>query len=424
MRIAHLPSSYLPEYLGGTEVYVRSLCNGLASLGHECAVVWHTDAPAPSQWSGPEVQIRLPPHKLRKRADIYMKSTGSEPPGFRDFLVSWKPDVLHFHSFTLGAGIDHVRVARSIGIPYFITYHTPTQSCQRGTLLRWGNEPCNGQIEPRRCAECSLEGRGVPKLMASALALSPIPYKLSDGPWVSWLTLPSLITQSSDYWSEFFCGATHVVACAEFCRQVLLKNGLPEDRVTVHRQGLPGQDRERILRLPLHSEGRASRLGFFGRFTPVKGPDLLLEAVNQLRGSGIKVTAEFAGPIGTGDRAWADRLFSKSVARYHGTLQGDQLTEWLESLDLVVLPSRCLETGPLTLLEAWDRCTPVIGTNLGGIQEFFKSNGLDDMGFDHNDSHDIAKAVHRAMNWSKPARVAVPGMDELASRMIELYSKS
>src|SRR5262249_42956074 len=149
-----------------------------------------------------------------------------------------------------------------------------------------------------------------------------------------------------------------------------------------HRQALPGATRKRLLRLPLRKD-RPLRLGFFGRFCWVKGPDVLLEAAAHLRGQGTDVTCDLAGLIPANERLWADRLLAKHAAhaRYRCPLPDAALRPWLRSLGLVVIPSRCLETGPLTLLEAWDEGVPVIGSRLGGISEFLSAGYLDEFAF-------------------------------------------
>lgn len=426
MRIAHLPSSYLPEDLGGTEVYVSRLCRALLEQSHHMAVVWHAAAPPSMELNGLAGHlVRLPPHPARKRADLYRHSTGGEPPGFRAFLSDWRPDVIHFHAFTLGAGLDHARVARRAGIPYVITYHTPAMSCPRGTLMQWGTDVCDGRLTPNRCAACALHARGWPKPVARAAAQSPLSWHcLPEGPWLVRFALPSLLADAHACWREFFHGSAHILACAEFGKELLIVNGVPADRVTVLRQALPGGDRTRRLHLPLRSHHRPVRLGFFGRFTPVKGPDLLLEAIRHLRGEGIDVVAEVVGPVSDADQGWARHLLNQArgLAQYRGVKHGDDLAGWLATLDLVVLPSRCLETGPLTLLEAWDRGVPVLGSNLGGIRDFLTTARLPELLFSVNDPFALAAAVRRALAWDGPApEVRIPGMDRLAQRMTEIY---
>ena len=424
MRIAFLPSSYLPESIGGTELYVHNLALALSAAGHQVAVVHHAENPGVAFGDGYDVH-RLGVHIPQKRAEHFFCCSRSDPPGFDEFLDRWRPDVVHFHAWTFGAGPAHSRVMRRRGIPYFVTYHTPAFSCQRGTLMRWGNEVCDGIIRPYTCAACTLQGQGIPRLLAALLAGSPLPHEsLPEGPWIPRLALKSLFAQRLPQWLEFMQGSAHIVACAKWCRDVLIANGISPNSISVHRQALPGHDRTRFLKLPLGNH-RPLRLGFFGRFTWSKGPDLLLEAAEQLTNQGVDTHVELVGPILPSERSWADKLLAVSArfAAYLGVKRDSALTDWLDTLDLIVIPSRVLETGPLTLLEAWDRSVPVVGANLGGINDFMTAAGQESLLFDRESSRSLAETILRAAEWrsTEQPEVSIDGMMNLASRMEEMY---
>jgi glycosyltransferase involved in cell wall biosynthesis len=312
-------------------------------------------------------------------------------------------------------------------LPYLVTYHTPTFSCGRGTLLRWGSEVCDGVIRPRRCAECRLHGQGWPRPLAGLLALSPLSWdRLPDGPWLSRVALRSLTDAGLAGWREFMTNAAGLVACADWCRDVLVANGVPAERIGVHRQALPGPDRTRRLRLPL-PERRPLRLGFFGRVTWVKGPDLFLAGLRRLRLRGVDVVGELVGPVADSDRAWADRLLASTggLATYPGVRRDGDLAAWLDSLDLVVVPSRWMETGPLTVLEAWDRGVPVVGANLGGIPDFLRAGGQHALLFPPEDADGLADAVLRAAAWpDRNPEVPIGGMVGLGRWMEDLYREA
>ena len=393
-------------------------------------MVWHSSTASQekstaSQQKGchPEAAIRLPEYPARRRADLYRRTAERSPPGFEEFLSNWRPDVVHFHALTLGAGIDHARALKRVGIPYIVTYHTPAQSCQRGTLMLFGEQQCDGRLDPRRCAACTLQGQGWPMSLARLAAASPLSWSMPEGAWLPRIALPSLLAQANASWHEFFSGAARIIACAPFCRDTLRDNGIAEKNITIMRQALPGEDRKRTLRLPLRDGGK-SKLGFFGRFTHVKGPDLLVGSVLRLRQQGFQIEAELVGPIAAADRTWAAGVIQRGGAavRYLGMLQGDALKTWLDGLDAVVLPSRWLETGPLTLLESWDRGVPVLGTNLGGMRDFFIANDCPEFGFAVNDVASIVAGVQRLIAWDSPApEVTVPGAQGLGRGMEAVY---
>ena len=78
-------------------------------------------------------------------------------------LDQYKPAIVHFHAFTKGASLQMVKEARRRGIEVVFTYHTPTVSCQRGTLMHWGTKVCDGILNVHRCTACTLNGLGLNK---------------------------------------------------------------------------------------------------------------------------------------------------------------------------------------------------------------------------------------------------------------------
>ena len=135
------------------------------------------------------------------------------------------------------------------------------------------------------------------------------------------------------------------------------------------------------------------------------------------------IQAEYSGPVEKGFRAWAERLDGKRQ-RHLGLLHGAALKDWIRSLDLVVVPSRWLETGPLTLLEAWDQGVPVLGAGAGGIRDFMVANRQGHMLFERGSAHDLTRALE---DWirSDPAQaetVHVPGMRSVAKMHVQIYS--
>jgi len=418
MKIALLVQTYLPDRMGGTETYVHQLAEGLAKRGHEVAVVYHG---RPKGKLGPQVYgvVTLDPFTVPKRVHGFRRGRDVDPPGFEKFLLDWKPDLAHFHSFNVEAGMDHVRVLRRHGIRYFLTYHLPAMSCLRGTLLRFGSEVCDGKIELGRCGACKLEADYFPRPLAEVVAKVSVPWwTLPEGPWQTRLAMPSLAGELAKSFREFLAGAAHVVACAEWTTELLRLNGLPHDKLTVIRQALPGKDRDRKLTLP--PKEKPIRLGYFGRLAEEKGIDLLLQAMKAMSPKGV--TCEIVGPVN--ERDSGIRFENIPGVTFRGPLRDEALREWIRSIDLMVLPSRWLETGPLALLETWDQGVPAIGTDLGGIREFFHANKMESLLFKPEDPAAIVTAVDRALAWSAPAPSAqIAGMESLVTKMEAIYQR-
>ena len=174
MRVVHVPFGYYPDAVGGTEVYVAELARGLASRGVESVVAAPGSRPPNEHYEHDGVPVR--------RFDVGPSASVSELYGDGDpaaaeaiggILSDVRADVLHLHALTRAASLRAARVARRQGVAVAFTYHTPTASCVRGTLLHNGHEPCDGALIAQRCTSCLLESHGVPLAVREALSRAP-----------------------------------------------------------------------------------------------------------------------------------------------------------------------------------------------------------------------------------------------------------
>ena len=98
----------------------------------------------------------------------------------------------------------------------------------------------------------------------------------------------------------------------------------------------------------------------------------------------------------------------------------------MQACDIIAVPSRCLETGPLVVLEAFAAGTPVLGSRLGGIAELV-TDGIDGILVPSVRPVAWAKAISRLANCpAEVARLRVGirkprTIDTVASEMVEVY---
>jgi glycosyltransferase involved in cell wall biosynthesis len=111
---------------------------------------------------------------------------------------------------------------------------------------------------------------------------------------------------------------------------------------------------------------------------------------------------------------------------FRPVLQPDAVDAAMRRCDLVVVPSRWLETGPLVVLEAFAAGTPVLGARLGGIAELV-SNQVDGLLIPPEDPAAWASAITALA--AAPKRVAElragirppRTMDDVGQDMAGLY---
>lgn len=111
------------------------------------------------------------------------------------------------------------------------------------------------------------------------------------------------------------------------------------------------------------------RVLFVGKLEPVKGPDLLLEAVDRLVVAGIPLDVSLVGggSLEAELRTRATELRSGRVT-FLGVRRGRDLDPLYAAADIVVVPSR-QESLSMVVLEAMAAGCPILATDVGGIPE-------------------------------------------------------
>jgi glycosyltransferase involved in cell wall biosynthesis len=381
--VLHVPYTFFPDTCGGTEVYVRALAQCLASRGYPSAVA------APDIRPSEYVIDGLPVHRFAfdrsRRVELaYGVPDEIAAEGFRAVLRKVHPHIVHLHARTSAISELLIDAAHDSGAAVVFTYHTPTVSCTRGTMMLFGRQPCDGFIEPKRCTMCALAAHGVPKPLAELAARAPnilaatSKTPMGDPKLLSFLQIPALIAGERRRFGNFVGKVDHVVAVCDWVTEVLKRNGLSPERITLSRQGL-SQTLLHPRRRAARGQGEPLRIAYFGRIDRSKGPDLLARALKLIPTVPVQVdifaVRQAAGPDQVYNwLAAKEQLDSRLTLRT--AVAPDQVIGLMADYDLIAVPSRWLETGPLVVLEAFAAGVPVLGADLGGIAELVH-NGMD-----------------------------------------------
>jgi glycosyltransferase involved in cell wall biosynthesis len=103
---------------------------------------------------------------------------------------------------------------------------------------------------------------------------------------------------------------------------------------------------------------------FIGRMSHQKGPDLLVEAIPKVLKNRGDVRFVFIGEKEMRHYCEhrASQLGVSDACRFLGYAPNDVASNWMNACDLVCVPSRN-EPFCIVVLEAWDACKPVVGTD-------------------------------------------------------------
>jgi glycosyltransferase involved in cell wall biosynthesis len=375
IKVLHVPFSFYPDAAGGTEVYVNALAAALTKSDFAVAIAAPAKAAATYKYNGLQV-YRYPltegPLALE---NLYGDGDPAACEGFQAILQRFEPDLVHFHALTSGVSLGLIRAAKARNCSVVFTYHTPTVSCVRGTLLRWGAEICDGRLDTKRCAQCQLQGLGLNRLaskfcgsIAPAIGRGVQWLGLSGGPWTA-LRMTELVERQHRTLRSVMTEVDRIVCVCEWARTLLIDNGFDATKIFLSRQGLAQDPIERPRKL---TSGAVPRLVFLGRFSPEKGIHFLVEAL--LSAPELRLELDiFAvaqdATASTGLEALTKRIGADRRIRFRAPRPAEQVVELIGEYDAIVVPSQWLETGPLVVYEAFAAGVPVIGSDLGGIAE-------------------------------------------------------
>jgi glycosyltransferase involved in cell wall biosynthesis len=163
-----------------------------------------------------------------------------------------------------------------------------------------------------------------------------------------------------------------VIAVSAPIRERLLRSRLSLDRVHLIPNALARRDAvldRAAARAELGLAPEATVIGWVGRLSPEKGPDVLLRAVPHLGDPSWQVSLIGDGPLKSELLQVGDQLRIADRVRWHGLIP--DAARCYAAFDCLVLSSRT-EGTPIVLLEAMAGGIPVIATRVGGIPDVMR----------------------------------------------------
>ncbi|MDH2388466.1 glycosyltransferase [Streptomyces sp. HNM0663] len=252
-------------------------------------------------------------------------------------LRTERPDVVHIHNVFPLLSPAVLAACADAGVPAVATLHNYTQVCPPGTLQRDG----------RPCTEC-VGSAPLPAVRhgcyrGSRLATAPLAVSLSVNRRRWWTGV-----------ERFFC-----ISAAQ--RDVLVRAGMPPERMAVKHNFVPEPDARRV--------GDGEQLLYLGRLAEAKGVRLLMAAWDEIAaggGVGVPLVIAGTGPLEREVTAWAA---GRHDVRYVGLYDPEECRQAVARSVAVVAPSTWLEAFGLVVVEAMAAGVPAVAAGHGAFVE-------------------------------------------------------
>ena len=283
----------------------------------------------------PTEQLHLSPLRAGAKA-VWNREAAAE---VKRRIAAFSPDVVHVHTPFPLMSPAVFRAARALGVPTVTTVHSYRYSCIAATCWRDGH-PCEDCVGKRlklpgvrhRCYHNSLGASGA---LTASLALHR-----------------SLGTFQND--------VSRYLALTEFSKGLLLRDGIPPERVVVKPNSVPDPG---FVPYP-HTDER--RMVFAGRLLGIKGVHTLLDAWTRV-GGGVKLVIAGDGPL---RGVVEDRARRDESIEFVGWVEEARVLTQMAAAEVVLVPSEWYEGGlPLVALRSLAVGTPVVVSDLENLSE-------------------------------------------------------
>lgn len=390
MNILLATYGYYPYNWGGTEVYVSGLASFLQQQGHSVTVIAGMPANAfkdhPVFFENNEIKtITYRQDDIAVIGIVLKDETTTEI--YKKFRVSWVAswqevlnkaqhetwDLLHMNAHTSATGEALVKATllHSPGIKVLASYHLPV-SCVKGSLLL-GNtmQACNVKPGVAICTACFISRKQHWPLSFSKGITALMP-SVQSAQLPTTIRLKYLVKEFINSFASFnsLIYGWHVFS--EQVKAILLLNGITDDKIFLSRHGVnPVFYKEDINEVNERVNKKPVIFLYPSRAEKVKGFLTLLKAwcgLPERLDRQLWVTTEKQSND-VDIKKWIEVAAGRNDIKWMGAKTQEELAAIMRQVHCSLIPSECLEIGPMVFHEAIAAGSNVIASGIGGCLE-------------------------------------------------------
>lgn len=425
---------FLPESIGGTEIYTYKLAKALKERGWNVLILTAIRNSGLRRYSCTKtkyedidvIKINNPSEFNSKYLDFIINIKIDQI--YEEILKSFKPHLVHFqHTAYLSSRMPEINYQE--GIPSILTLHDYWYICFRGQLLRPNDVICTGPSDGLFCATCTNNDSDQPMVIPRFPTLIKllqmpifhnskklIPYKLKNGlKKFLYITPTNQNNKNSQNFHnsspEMWPVLEHSFRLNFMKRQLSFVNYIISPSIHLKRR-YEKEGFKRIIHLPHGFEPyqKVKNIRYNGKLTIAyisniilfKGAHIIIDELKYLS-QREKVQILFYGKVLNYQyyeelKTLANK-YPEVELSFMGTYNGiDELYEIIESrnIHVIVFPSIWEENFPLVVAESLLLGVPVICSSLGGAKENIL-DGINGLVFNPFKKGDLAEKINRLL---------------------------
>lgn len=357
MKIAIISEYNSLSSIGGTENYIDFLINGLSQKGHEVLLITLGKI-SNNQLKHIEIENQTGYQLFEVKKQDFSKDEITQKvisytwneiyPVLRNFT----PEIIHVHTLSTFFNIKHIEICKNFFNTIVMTSHIPGHFCPTGNMIKYGNKPCNGKLN-YSCNLCLVKSDS--KEFFSTFWRNKMKIKLNLIQKLKKLNI-------------------HIICVSNWQKNQLILNEYDSNKISVIRQIYVSKNKEKpgnIIKNKRFEDGKIT-IGYLGRLSKEKGTEMLLKAIEKYKNHS---TISFKIAIPSNTKVFELEKFKSMVTGYNNvevdlTVNDKNKSQYFSKIDILYIPSYCIETGPIVLLEAVYNQKLVLAPNIGGPLEF------------------------------------------------------
>ena len=288
-----------------------------------------------------------------------------------EFLKFLKPDIVHLQQWQNLWWM--LASAQKLNIPTVYSVNDYGMICQRTMLIKSNGTTCSGPTSTLKCVQCTFKGRSfvgkfneLAAYIPGSFAVLNLIFKAGNSR-VMRLSLHQRVRENLKRSAKVLNSCSAIIVGSPFGIDVVSLSGVQKEKIHI----APWFHDQKDRCSPLKGEIENLTIGFVGRISHEKGLHILLEALELVHLS-KPLTLRIAGGI---EGAYAEVLHNKykykagsNNIEWIGWIDNSKLKQFYSSIQMTIIPSIAMETGPLSLVESLYHRRPVLCSNLAPMQ--------------------------------------------------------